>query len=291
MQLVISLQYQTCNMNLSKQTVTLKKGNSMAKDYTSTSFLIPCSAQQASIVQKAITFIVETSPDEGNALLAKSPDTLTVLEKLITRIVQTHPEVVDTQDSTFKDVPFPKVRLNLELDTEITEDGLVVCHEESIYMDAVIALTTAILSEFDLPGMVEISAAYCCDGEYGGVDAVVTAQGHNYLNRSRYFQTMQQAHLKEVKYALCSVMHYQNESRFAATYLLTCKATEDPYKVALTKLSSIHNAQPVNSDLFILSKDENTSIGLDKVTELTAFEYDGICKFLPSIDTLSPAVR
>lgn len=260
----------------------------MANDYTSASFLIPCSAEQATIAQEAITFIVEASPDAGNALLTKSPDTLTELEKLITRIVLTHPEVVDRRNPTFKQVPYPEVRLRLELEMEITEDGLVIFHEESIDMDAVIALTRAILSVFELPCMVEISAAFCCEDEFGGVDVVVTAQGHDCLNRYRYLQTMQQAHLDEVKYALCNVMHYQNERSIPASYLLTCKVTDDARAVALAKLVIMTGSQPGENDYFVLDEEENTSLGLDKVTELSAFEYDGICKLLPSFDSLCP---
>ncbi|NTZ41095.1 hypothetical protein EXW94_26210 [Enterobacter sp. JMULE2] len=263
----------------------------MANNYTSASFLIPCSAEQAEIAQEAIAFIVEASPEEGNALLNKSPDTMTVLEKLITRIVLEHPEV-DSQDPTFTQPDCPENNLCMELGTEVCNDGLNVFHEQSIDVDVAIAVTTAVLAVFERPEMVVISAAFTCDkpriNEFGGVDVVVTAQGHDYLNRYRYLQTMQQAHLDEVKYALCNVMHYQNERSIPASYLLTYKVTDDARAVALAKLVSMTGSQPGENDYFVLDEEENTSLGLDKVSELTAFEYDGICKLLPSFDSLCP---
>lgn len=264
----------------------------MANNYTSASFLIPCSAEQARMVENAIAFIIEASPDEGNALLNKAPDSLTLLEKLTVRIVKEHPEF-DSNAPSFTQPDYPDENLLMEVATEITPDGLAVFHDLSIDVDVAIGLTTAVLAVFELQDMVEISAAFTCDrpriGEFGGVDAVVTAKGHHYLNRYRYLQTMQKAHQEELKYALCNVMHYQNENSIASAYLLTCKATDDAHSVALAKLAVLTGAQTEKKDFFVLSEEENTSIGLDKVTELTAFEYDGISKLLPSIDSLLPA--
>lgn len=42
----------------------------MANNYTQASFLIPCSAEQAALVEQAVLFVHEASPAEGNALTA-----------------------------------------------------------------------------------------------------------------------------------------------------------------------------------------------------------------------------
>lgn len=54
----------------------------MANNYTKASFLIPCSAEHAALVEQAVLFVQEASTAEGNALLEKAPDTLTPQESL-----------------------------------------------------------------------------------------------------------------------------------------------------------------------------------------------------------------
>ncbi|MCG0456549.1 hypothetical protein L6R44_10575 [Enterobacter cloacae complex sp. ECC445] len=261
----------------------------MANNYTSASFLIPCTLEQATIVECAIDFITEGAVDVGNALLKESPDSLTLLQKLIVRIVQEHPEF-DSQDPSFTYPGCPDENLLLELATEATASGLMVFHNESIDVDVAIGLTRAVLAVFELPHMVQISAAFTCDSprldEFGGVNVVVNAQGYKYLDRHRFLQTMQKAHQDGLKHALCSIVHHNGSDKIEASYLMTCKSTEDARTVALSMLGALPDVIQMNGYFTQPAKGQGVYLKLDKVTELTAFEIDGICRILPSIDVL-----
>jgi len=261
----------------------------MANNYTQASFLIPCSAEQAALVEQAVLFVQEAAPAEGNALLEKTPDTLTLLEKLIVRIVQEHPEF-RPQDPTFTQPDCPEENYILEMAMEITHNGIAIYHEESVDVDVAIGVTTAVLAVFDLPHMVQISAAFTCDkprlDEFGGLDVVVNAQGYKYLDRHRFLQTMQKAHQDGLKHALCSIVHHNGSDKIEASYLLTCKSTEDARIVALSKLGALPDVIQMNGYFSQPAKGQGVYLKLDKVTELTAFEFDGIRRILPSIDVL-----
>ncbi|MBL5885635.1 hypothetical protein I7V28_19215 [Lelliottia amnigena] len=261
----------------------------MANNYTSASFLIPCNAEQAAMVETAINFITEGSVKEGNALLEKSPESLTLLEKLIARIVLEHPEV-HSQKPSFSQPDCPDENLLMELATEITPNGLAVFHEESIDVDVAIGLTHAVLAVFELPDMVEISAAFTCDkprlDEFGGIIVLVTARGYQYLDRYRFTQTMHKAHQDGLKYALCSIVHHNGSEKIEASYLMACKSTDDARAVALSKLGSLPDVIQLNGYFSQPTKGKGVYLKLDKVTELTAFEFDGIRRILPSIDAL-----
>jgi len=261
----------------------------MANNYTKASFLIPCSAEQAALVEQAVLFVQEVSTAEGNALLKKAPDTLTLLEKLIVRIVQEHPEF-NPLAPAFTQPDLPEENLTFELAMEITYDGIAIFHEESLDVDVAIGVTTAVLAVFDLPHMVQISAAFTCNkprlDEFGGMIAVVTAQGYQYLDRYRFAQTMQKAHQEGLKHALCSIVHHIGSDKIEASYLMTCKSTDDARTVALSRLGALPDVIQMNGYFSQPAKGNGVYLKLDKVTELTAFEFDGICRIIPSIDAL-----
>ncbi|MCW1830104.1 hypothetical protein OLZ31_25100 [Enterobacter asburiae] len=261
----------------------------MANNYTSASFLIPCNLEQATMVESAIDFIIEGAVEVGNALLKASPESLTLLQKLIVRIVQEHPEF-DSQNPSFTQPDCPDENLLMELATEASANGLMVFHNESIDVDVAIGLTHAVLAVFELPHMVQISAAFTCDrprlDEFGGVDVVVNAQGYKYLDRYRFLQTMQKTHQDGLKHALCSIVHHNGNDKIEASYLMTCKATDDARGVALSKLGALPDVIQMNGYFSQTAKGNGVFLKLDKVTELTAFEFDGIRRILPSIDTL-----
>ncbi len=110
-------------------------------------------------------------------------------------------------------------RSNYELSfaTEVNSSGLSVFHGETIDLDHAICLTTAVLSVFDLPEMVTITAAFTCSksrtDEFGGMTILVTKDTHYYQDGCQFSRLMNEAHKAGIQYALCKVTHYHGESR------------------------------------------------------------------------------
>ncbi|EBG2148412.1 hypothetical protein FIP36_16845 [Salmonella enterica] len=263
----------------------------MSQHFTKTSFIIPCSKEQALLAQEAIKFISEAEIKQGEALLSKSDEDCSLLEKLIIRMVKEHPEF-NSEAPGFGDPSCPEENLNIELGTKVSEQGLNVFHEESMDVDHAIAITTAVLATFNLPHMVEISAAFVCDkasvDAFGGIVTVVTKERHWLLNRYRFSQTMNKAHADGIQYALCKVTHYQHENSYEACYLLDCKANSSAEAVALERISRLSESQAHMNTYISMDEENNIGLCLKRVCELTAFEYDGICKMIPSFDILCP---
>ncbi|MGT7661260.1 hypothetical protein ACRW5F_28765 [Escherichia coli] len=82
--------------------------------------------------------------------------------------------------------------------TEVNSSGLSVFHGETIDLDHAICLTTAVLSVFDLPEMVTITAAFTCSksrtDEFGGMTILVTKDTHYYQDGCQFSRLMNEAH-------------------------------------------------------------------------------------------------
>lgn len=260
----------------------------MANNYTQASFNIPCSIEQAIMAQEAITFITEADIAEGELLLSKPLDNCSLLEILILSIIKNHPDY-DPKEPTFGQPSYPEDNYQIELETEVSSNGLAVYHGESLDLDHAIALTTAILSVFNLPHMVTITAAFTCSkpniDEFGGMTIVVTKDSFEYQDGQQFAQQMNKAHKDGIKYALCKVTHENGDNSYTVSYLMHCKASEIAQDVALIQLASICEYEP-DDGYFLINEAANMSYSLDLVTELSPMDYDMMSKHLPSFDSL-----
>ncbi|EDC3150236.1 hypothetical protein KGN64_003323 [Salmonella enterica] len=265
----------------------------MANNYTQASFTILCSQEQAQMALDAIAYVTDTDVAEGEQLLSKPIPECSLTELLVLGIIQNHPEC-DPSEPTFGKSESPEDNYELDLLAEITDKGLAICHEESINLDHAIAVTTAVLSVFNLPEMVTINAAFVCDlpreNEFGGATIVVTKDTHHYEEGFNFSRLMNEAHDAGVKYALVKVNQYNHENTYTECYLMSYKASESAYDVARHRLASDENTSddPDEDGVIILSEEENTSMALHSATELTPVVYDSLSKLLPSLDELCP---
>ena len=265
----------------------------MANNYTKASFTILCSQEQAKMALDAIAYITDTDVAEGELLLSKPVPECSLTELLVLSIIQNHPEC-DPFEPTFGQSESPEDNYDLDFKAEITGKGLAICHEESINLDHAIAVTTAVLSVFNLSEMVTINAAFVCDqpreNEFGGASILVTKDTHHYEEGYQFSRLMNDAHDAGVQYALVKVNQYNYENAYTECYLLSCKASESAYDVARHRLASDENtsADPDEDGVIILSEEDNTSMALHSVTELTPVVYDSLSKLLPSLDELCP---
>ncbi|MCF7291751.1 MULTISPECIES: hypothetical protein [Escherichia] len=241
----------------------------------------------------AIAYITDTDVAEGELLLSKPVPECSLTELLVLSIIQNHPEC-DPFEPTFGQSESPEDNYDLDFKAEITGKGLAICHEESINLDHAIAVTTAVLSVFNLSEMVTINAAFVCDqpreNEFGGASILVTKDTHHYEEGYQFSRLMNDAHDAGVQYALVKVNQYNHENAYTECYLLSCKASESAYDVARHRLASDENtsADPDEDGVIILSEEDNTSMALHSVTELTPVVYDSLSKLLPSLDELCP---
>lgn len=265
----------------------------MANNYTQASFTILCSQEQAQMALDAIAYDTDTDVSEGDHLLSKPASECSLTELLVLGIIQNHPEC-DPFEPTFGQPESPEDNYELELKAEITGSGLAISHDESINLDHAIAVTTAVLSVFNLPEMVTINAAFVCDrpreNEFGGATIVVTKDTHHYEEGFNFSRLMNEAHDAGVQYALVKVNQYNHENTYTECYLMSCKASESPYDVARHRLASDESTSddPDEDGVIILSEEDNTSMALHSVTELTPVVYDSLSKLLPSLDVLCP---
>ncbi|SUI39702.1 Uncharacterised protein [Salmonella enterica subsp. enterica] len=265
----------------------------MANYYTQASFAILCSQEQAQMALEAIEYVTDTDVAEGENLLSKPVSECSLTELLVLGIIQNHPDY-DPSNPTFGQSESPENNYELDFKAEIIGKGLAICHEESINLDHAIAVTTAVLSVFNLPEMVTINAAFVCDrpreNEFGGAIIVVTKDTHHYEEGWNFSCLMNEAHDAGVKYALVKVNQYNHENTYTECYLMIYKASESAYDVARHRLASDENMSnnPDEDGVIILSEEENTSMALHSVTELTPVVYDSLSKLLPSLDELCP---
>lgn len=265
----------------------------MANNYTQASFTILCSQEQAQMALEAIAYVTDTDVSEGERMLSKPVSECSLSELLVLGIIQNHPEY-DPSEPTFGQPMSPEDNYELDLKAEVVDKGLEICHEESIDLNHAITVTTAVLSVFDLPEMVTINAAFVCDhpreNEFGGVTIVVTKDTHHSENGFNFTRLMNEAHDAGIQYALVKVKQYNHENAYTECYLMSCKASESAFDVARHRLASDENTSddPDEDDVIILSEEDNTSVSLHSVTELTPVVYDSLIKMLPSLDELCP---
>ena len=262
----------------------------MSNHFSKASFLIKCSNEQAVLAQEAISFITEATEEEGEELLSKPQSDYNVLEKLILSMLELHPEF-NMEEPTFTVPNSASENYSLELATEVVDGGLCVSHDETIDLNHAIAVTQAILSTFNLPQMVSISAAYVCDkaqvDSFGGVMVVVTKDSSHCLDSYQFAQSMQDSHSAGLQHALCKVTFYHGEHSYDSRYLLSCTTSEKPADVAFALLSGLTEAEP-NVDRFVcLSEEDNSGVSLASVEELTAYEFSMFSKVIPLLGTLS----
>ena len=242
----------------------------MADNYTLASFIIPCTQEQAKMAQEAITFVTEAEIAEGERLIDKPLADCSLTEKLILSIIENHPEYDPSEPSS----------------------GLSVFHGETIDLDHAICLTTAVLSVFDLPEMVTITAAFTCSksrtDEFGGMTILVTKDTHYYQDGCQFSRLMNEAHKAGIQYALCKVTHYHGESSYVASYVLSCDVADSAQEVVNRRLKACAGKEPEDG-IYILSEEDNTSLSVELVTELSPLDYDKLSKLLPSLDTLCGA--
>ncbi|HFU8324989.1 TPA: hypothetical protein ACH7GW_005307, partial [Escherichia coli] len=176
--------------------------------------------------------------------------------------------------------------------TEVNSSGLSVFHGETIDLDHAICLTTAVLSVFDLPEMVTITAAFTCSksrtDEFGGMTILVTKDTHYYQDGCQFSRLMNEAHKAGIQYALCKVTHYHGESSYVASYVLSCDVADSAQEVVNRRLKACAGKEPEDG-IYILSEEDNTSLSVELVTELSPLDYDKLSKLLPSLDTLCGA--
>ncbi|MGR2311410.1 hypothetical protein ACUX6A_27410, partial [Salmonella enterica] len=96
---------------------------------------------------------------EGERLIDKPLADCSLTEKLILSIIENHPEY-DPSEPSFGQPSCPDCNYELSFATEVNSSGLSVFRGETIDLDHAICLTTAVLSVFDLPEMVTITAAF-----------------------------------------------------------------------------------------------------------------------------------
>lgn len=263
----------------------------MASNSTQASFTILCSQEQAQMALDAIAYVTDTNVSDGQRLLSKPASECSLTELLIMGIIQNHPEC-DTFEPIFGESESPEDHYELELKAQITVNGLAICHNESINLDHAIAVTTTVLSVFNLPEMVTINAAFICDlpreNEFGGATIVVTKDTHHYEEGFNFSRLMNKAHDAGVQYALVKVNQYNHEYSYTECYLMSCKVSESAHDVARHRLAT----DAINSDdpdvVTIRSEEDNISMALHSVTELTPVVYESLSKLLPSLDELCP---
>ncbi|MCJ8646102.1 hypothetical protein MWG84_00640 [Escherichia coli] len=263
----------------------------MADNYTQASFIIPCTQEQAKMAQEAITFVTEAEIAEGERLLDKPLKDCSLTEKLILSIIENHPEY-DPSEPSFGQPSCPDCNYELLFATEVTSSGLAVFHGETIDLDHAICLTTAVLSVFDISEMVTITAAFTCSksrtDEFGGMTILVTKDTHYYQDGCQFSRLMNEAHKAGIQYALCKVTHYHGESSYVASYVLSCDVADSAQEVVNKRLKACAGKEPEDG-IYILCEEDNTSLSVELVTELSPLDYDKLSKLLPSLDTLCGA--
>ena len=82
--------------------------------------------------------------------------------------------------------------------------------------------------------------------------------------------------------------HYHGESSYVASYVLSCDVADSAQEVVNKRLKACAGKEPEDG-IYILCEEDNTSLSVELVTELSPLDYDKLSKLLPSLDTLCGA--
>lgn len=264
----------------------------MADNHTESSFLIPCSKEQAALGIEAINIVSNATEEEKHILLNKPEADRTLLEKLVMALVEYCMEQTCSYPGN-ENNSWIDEELYLQLGTEIDCDGLNIFSEVDIDLNHAVIFTETFLKLMDLPHLVEISAAHTCSSaridEFVGTLIMVSKDQIRYLDWEAFARLEREAHEAQVQYSLCEVMHYSGESSSKQQFLMTSKATESASGKVMDILMTFSEDGVDNDGLIVTSTEENDSCCLHAVHALTPSEYAVLAKYIPKAEDVYAA--
>ena len=109
---------------------------------------------------------------------------------------------------------------------------------------------------------------------------LVTKDTHYYRDGCQFSRLMNEAHKAGIQYALCKVTHYHGESSYVAKYVPELRRSGFSPEVVNRRLKACAGKEPEDG-IYILSEEDNTSLSVELVTELSPLDYDKLSKLLP----------
>lgn len=195
----------------------------MSDYYTQACFVIPCNTEQAELAIKALDHLKGESKEYVELVIFKADSEISdALDKIIRHCVFNHPE--------YKEEPLET--LMWELDAEVCDEGICVSPDESINTDHASVFTQAILVAFDLPHLVEITAARVCScmevDAFGGIAIVVSKDMYRWQDAREFLEAEREAHKEKARYFFCGITEENEASEYPRHFLLKCTGTECP---------------------------------------------------------------
>lgn len=198
----------------------------MADYYTEASFIIPCSAEQATTAVQVMGHLRDEESELVELAINKSDtDEFTPEETIIRHCFFSHPD---------QDASYSVKELDWSFSLETHSDGLWVYTDETINTEQAAIFTQAVLRAFDLPSLVEIEAAHTCSKQrtdaFGGHACVVTKDFIRWDGLYEFLEAESKAHSGQEKYFLCHITEVNGEYEYTSHFLMKCTGNEDPEK-------------------------------------------------------------
>lgn len=173
----------------------------MTNYYSHTSFIVPCTQEQAQLALRALSRINGELDEFAKAAIAKADnEELDAEEKIIRHSFFNHCETNGIDSVT---------ELDWSFDSSLHEEGILIHHDESITSDEVIYFAQAVLIAFDLPDMAAIDVAHLCDkprvNAFGGTAYAVTKDSIRSCMTSNFLFLENEAARNKERYYLVKI--------------------------------------------------------------------------------------
>ncbi len=194
----------------------------MADYYTEASFVIPCSKEEAETAAEAVQYIDEKYTDFVKQIISKKKDDIfNPMDLIIWECFHNHPDREDDGDS-----------LEWVFSVEIVSDGLRVYADDSINTEHAAVFTQAVLNAFNIPYLVEISAAHTCSEQlsdaFGGHACIVTKDYIRWSDFHDFMEAERKAHKDRERYFMCDLTEFNGEYEYTSHFLMKCLGKDDP---------------------------------------------------------------
>lgn len=174
----------------------------MPDHYAQTSFLIPCTQEQAEIALRALDHIDGEFDEYAIQTIEKSEsDDLDAEEKILRHCYENH---TDHGDALSMDP-----QLYWGFCAAKDDEGIWVHHDESVDTDLACTFAQAVLIAFDLPTVVTLEVGYTCSkpclDSFGGTAVAVTKDDIRHCDTYSFIHMEREAAAKRERYFLAKI--------------------------------------------------------------------------------------